>query len=726
MVKDVFYYATVSTQPLNSWAPQYSPIVTLDSIRYTVPVNSSTTEEVVIIGSTVYVSTDVPGTYYKLSDSMTSTVLNDMYYISKQSKPYVDINIKDYTSTIQPSITFTDTYITVDWTPAYGASSYDVYLYSSPSADKRNATLLAVEKSTTTSILLPYTPSPTLFYFASVLAIESVGLQACCLLDDEPRGLETTAFGSPVGQQITMPIYGQPTDSACCASSSSSEKAKAVTILFNTDVNVNTNVYVAGTDGIYKLTDSMLYTILNGTNYIASVSPATVNNIHLSDYSILQSAPTVSLSYTEATTQFIVSWTPLPNATSYVVYLNATSAITGGIERVIYISSGVTTSPLTIARVVSPSSYYYATVKPYSGSQGGLVGRSQYIAESSSQWIVPVSRSSSSSICDSEETQATITVNGSLVTVLEDTILSTMTDSMASSIMNGILYITRLAAQGSNIYLTDYASQAPPPVSLEYAVATTTCIVTWPAIEGASSYTVTLYSNTVASSSTGQVITQIQGTARSPTTIPLILTDGLYYYATLQAFIGSTQTMYPIIGTTDLFTPGGITFSIPLVNACEVNRETIVLDENGVFYATMANGSYTHMSEQMVQSILQTVKYVSDFSTDTGTNIYLNEYSYVTVPKVGLSYSPQNFTIQWNYVPTANSYTVTLYRSTVPSMEGASIIFTQTLAMSVASFASTPEYGYYYVATVLPTFPTLPGMEGVSNYLFQSTTLIRI
>lgn len=715
MVKDVFYYATVSTQPVNSWAPQYSPIVTLDSIRYTVPVNASMTEEVVIIGSTVYVSTDVPGTYYKLTDSMTSTVLNDIYCITKQSTAYVDINVKDYTSTIQPSITFSPAYIKVEWTCAYSASSYDVYLYSSPSADKRNATLLAVQKSTTPFILFPYTPSPTLFYFASVLAIESVGLQSCCLLDDEPRALETTAFGSPVGQQITIPIYNQPTDSACCASTS--EQAKTATILFNT------HLYIAEPDGIYQFTDSMLYTILNGANYIASLSPATVHDIYLSDYSILQSAPTVSLSYTEASTQFIVSWTPLPNATSYVVYLYATNAITGGTPHVINISSGVTTSPLTITRTLSPTSYYYATVKPFSGTLAGVIGTSQFIAESSSQWIVPVSSSSS---CDTHETQGTVTVNGPLVTVLEDTILSTLSDSMASSIMNGILYITSLAAQGSNIYLTDYASQAPPPVSLEYAVATNTCVVTWPPIEGATSYTVTLYSNTTASSSTGQVVAEVQGIARSPTTIPLILTNDLYYYATLQAFIGSTQQMYPIVGTTDLFTPGGVTYSIPLVNGCDVQRETIVVDENGVFYATMANGSYTHMSEEMVQSILQTVNYVSDFSTDSGKNIYLNEYSYVTVPRVALSYSLQNFTIQWNYVPTATSYTVTLYKSTVPSMVGASIIFTQTLAMSVTSFASTPEYGYYYVASVLPTFPNLQGMEGVSNYLFQSTTLIRI
>jgi hypothetical protein len=199
------------------------------------------------------------------------------------------------------------------------------------------------------------------------------------------------------------------------------------------------------------------------------------------------------------------------------------------------------------------------------------------------------------------------------------------------------------------------------------------------------------------------------------------MTDGLYYYATIQTSVEQKQ----FFGVSELLSIRSITYSIPLVsNWCAPLPEVIVVDENGVYYAASTNGAYTRLSQEAVDTIVNSVDYISGFTTDTGQSVPVRDYGILTIPLVSLAYSDsaKEFMVFWKYVPTATSYTVTLYENTEASMNDAIVLFTQTNALSTVTFSHTPVYGNYYFATVV----AIGGVEGVSNLLYQTTTLERI
>jgi len=689
MIDGVFYYATVTSLPLNAWAPQRSDMVTLNSIVYTVPIASpSSTESVVVIGNNVYVSTEVPGNYYKLTDSMKSSVLNGVYYITEEVGSNINIPLQTYTSFVKPAISFVaGPLIQVEW--ATGKEAI-VYLYRAISSTGADATLVAVMKSNRSSVIFPETVVRTAFYYAKVMIIVKGGLDECnCITGEEPLAIETTPIITLVGTQFPVNVYETATASPAPSPSS----------MYTVIEGSNTSVFISAEDGVYQLTDSMVYTLLNGIAYISRAAPATVNNIYLSDYSILQSPPAVTLEYARATNKCIISWLRVPNSTSYILrlYSNTTPSTSSGT----IVTTVTATSPTTLPLVLS-GLYYYATVMPYTGSIQGLLGTSQLLSSATVQITLPV-------VTGSSTTYDLVTVNGNQITGGNG---FTLTDAMASTLANSILYISGQAAAGSNIYIDNYASQTPPPIQFFYSSATQTCIVEWDIIETVSSYTLTLYSNTIPSIVGGTVL-YTSAAATSPTTIPLVLAQGLYYYVTLQ------PAGYTFLSISQIITYKGITYSVPLTTSSSLTQETIVVDEKGVFWGTAAGtGIYTKLQSNILQTILQNISYISGFTTDSAEDIALKRYLYATVPTVTLSYSTSanEWIIGWKYIPTATSYTVQLYRNTNASTTGGTLLFTQTGAISVTtiSYASVTS-GMYYYAAVLPVFPSLPGVAGISN-----------
>ena len=740
VVKGLYYYATVTALPVNSWAPQVSTIVTLDSILYTVPYidpacrdSDQDQETVIVTGQTVYVSTDTPGEYYKLTDDMISTVLQDTNYISAMSTgQLVDIDVHDYTSTLKPSISIRQDIgptplFNVQWSSASPALEISVSLYSTPikSTDTTTATLVRTLNSYASFVVFPDTPNRTLFYFARVLALTPAAIadECGCGSHQEPIVMETTAVISPLGTLYTVSVL-EKTIEHC----SSAIRSTPTTLV----VDVNGHFYLSSSDGIHALTDSMVYTILNEMTYISEISPASVANINLSDYSIADSVPQVNLEYSHTTQECIVSWTYLANTTAYTMILFSTADSTATNGTPVFATLG--TSPTSIPIILTPGLNYYACVLPVSETVQGMLGTSNLLSSTTQQITVPVvgadcgacSSCTGECACSDSEAEESllpcysdVVFNDGTLTVVGDSTLDTL---MASTLINAILYITSLSSPDANIYLADYNLTDPAPTSvfLTYSTTTQTFIANWPIVPNAASYTLTVYSTSTQSTVNGTSMFILQD-ATSPTTIPYTMAEGLYYYATIQTSVEEKQ----FLGVSELISLHSITYSIPLVaNWCAPLPEIIVVDASGVYWSQSTNGVYTRLSQDIVDTIVNSVDYISGFTTDTGQSIPIRDYGILTIPIVSLAYSESanEFMVFWKYVPTATSYTVTLYENTVASMNDATILYTETNSLSTRTFSHTPVYGNYYFATVFPT----GGVEGVSNLLYQTTILERI
>jgi hypothetical protein len=328
-------------------------------------------------------------------------------------------------------------------------------------------------------------------------------------------------------------------------------------------------------------------------------------------------------------------------------------------------------------------------------------------------------------------------------TLLETVTTTTTTATTTTAIANGLFIYATVCANnqiGSSFSITtgtEYVDQ--PPTNVEMIPLTTgqtAMTVTWTAAPIVTTYTVSFYTNSTASTTGGtllQTLTGVTGTTKS-TTLPLVYAT--YYYATVVALTNVGTSTTSVSSSAIQFTPPPSTPAGVTMAAVPANTNTLSLSWSASSFSQSYTVSfYTNPTNStsggtLVQtlSLLNTTSTTSQtltapgfyYATVTGVNTTASSspatssatyYTPACGPVTNAAMSPYTgsgaVTVIWTAAQYAASYTVVFYSNSSNSTSGGSAVQTLATTSTTQTSSVTLTQGNYYYATVTATNPNL-------------------
>jgi len=253
---------------------------------------------------------------------------------------------------------------------------------------------------------------------------------------------------------------------------------------------------------------------------------------------------------TPGESQATISWTAVPNATSYKIYASTTSGVTPSNGTAI---TGAT-SPYTVTGLTDGTTYYFVVTAVNSNNSGGESAASSQVSctpgavptgvvatlgdgQATIAWS-PVTGATSYNIYWSSATGVT-TANGTKITgAVSPYTLSGLTDGTEYYFV--VTAVNSTSESGPSTQVSATPSTASPPAAPTGVTATfgdNQASIAWTAVKGATSYKIYWSTTTGVDSSTGTAIS-------SPTNPYTLtgLTDGTTYYFVVTAVNGNGES----------------------------------------------------------------------------------------------------------------------------------------------------------------------------------------
>ena len=459
------------------------------------------------------------------------------------------------TSLTSVNLTFVvgNTYILATWSQVNLVVSYTASFYSNATNSTINGTLL----QTITNITTPYVVSTSAltantYYYAIITATNTAGSNSI---------ISTTVYTTNLPPVPLMVSISSSFPLLTCTWYASLTATTYNVIFYQntsqTTVGATTFQTFNGVSALTQTTSSSP-TTTNGYYYYATV--VAVNGALLSTpvaqsaIIIVTTAPGAvsNVSFSFVYPNFLVTWSASTQTSTYTIvfYQLSTPANTGGASFQTF--TGVTNTTQTSSTIATLNYYCYAiitSVNPYTGATTSV--SSSYVQATLAPTVTGVSVSLVypnllviwTSIQASSYTVYFYSSGGSL---LETDTPATTSQTSAFTLTDGASYYVTVRA--TNPYTNTSVTTSPQQISLQPTINSVTmsfsgnqATATWTTTSG-TSFTVTFYENSSNSTTGGtqkEIATSVTGTSRATTTT---LTNGLYYYATVQAFNANGQS----------------------------------------------------------------------------------------------------------------------------------------------------------------------------------------
>lgn len=487
------------------------------------------------------------------------------------------------------------------------------------------------------------------------------------------------------------------------------------------------------------------YAILTTTNVNGS---STISSALVTPTLTLLPPTNVSILFSPTTLTCV--WTPVVNASSYILNIYQTPTQTT-INAVLYQNVTSITVPFYVVNSITIDGYYYyATVQAVTTGDSSPVGISPfslstltpsatssaiiYLVGINSMCVWVAAKNATSYIVQFYQNATSTTSGGTLI----ETDTATGINQMSSAILVNGTYIyatvTSVNPYGSSSVVTSATATnavANPPQSSTKVTMTLVglnTVATWTAAVNALSYTVLFYQTTTPVPSGGTLF-ETDVTASLTQTTSTILINGYYYYATVQSSnsygissvaVASNQltriTNPPQQPTNVSIAVSGINLLCTWTAAVNAVTYTVVFYQNNS--NTTSGGSVfetdsTTTTSQPSSNILVNAKYY--YATVTSVNTYGSSSTITTSgtsgqitnpppgPPSSVSISVVGFNLQANWLAGVNalSYTVLFYR-VASSITTSGTLFETDIGQTGTSQTSSTLLlnGYYYYCTV--------------------------
>lgn len=489
----------------------------------------------------------------------------------------------------------------------------------------------------------------------------------------------------------------------------------------------------------YKITTVLPTTHLNVTRPAGTprfVSAIVVNTLPVA-YTVPNAVDSNAISISLTSNLFLVSWPAVGQQGSLRTYYkvdmfrNTVLSTSGG---TLLNSQTVSSSIAALAGTYNLSNYYYAGI--YSSNTKGL---SSVVYSPFDQPPPPPPASLGISItptlasftisASSNATYDTLTLYSNPTnsttggTLIESTTGSNLTPVIAGTFSRSLYYYATATAgnpYGESDPFTSASTQIPPlaPASLGLSMTTSLASYTIAAVSGASTYSVSIYSNSSNATTGGSLVNTVSGAAISQTSSGSY-SAALYYYAVAYAInLGGNSSNVTSSAVSPVpNAPATLTFSMTPTDATfTIASITGATSYNVVLYSNAANstsggtsiGTYTGASTTptITGSYVNSLYYYATVSaTAIGGTSGLTTSSVMGVTPVApatatVSFSSGTVSSSWSSSSQALNYTVSLYYNTTNSTSGATLSSSVTTASTSNNFTSLVS-GYYYYITVV-------------------------
>ncbi len=439
-----------------------------------------------------------------------------------------------------------DGQVTVSWTAATGATSYNIY-YSTSASVTTSSTKVA---SATSGQAVTGLTNGTVYYFAVTSVTSSTESGISSIVNATP----VTSLSAPANVVAT----------AGSAQNTISWNAVTNATSYNLYWSTTAGVTTSSTK-ITAVTSPYAHTSLNGGTayyYKVSAQDAGGEGPLSSEVSATPYAPPpTNVVATGGDGQVTVSWTAAIGATSYNLYYATTSNVTTSSTKITGATSGGATTGLT-----NGTTYYFAVTSMTNGTESALstiVNATPTTSLTAPASVIATAGSAQNTVSWNAVTNAT-SYNLYWSTTAGVTTSSTKISGVSSpytplSLTNGTTYYYKISAvdTGGEGPLSSEVSAMPfaaPPTNLVATATDGQVTLTWTAATGASSYnlyystssTVTTSSTKVAGATSGQVVSS--------------LTDNtLYYFAVTSVTNGTESALSSTVSATPEAVPSAPT-----------------------------------------------------------------------------------------------------------------------------------------------------------------------
>ena len=558
----------------------------------------------------------------------------------------------------------------------------------------------------------------------------------------------------------------------------------SITILISTKAPFETDNGQTGTSQSSStlLLNTYYYyaTVTSFSSYNSTTSPTITTSSTTSAITGINPSPTATALITLSGVNTLISWSAAPNATSYTIllYQTATQTVSGG--SLVETMSGQVSTSQTTSYILRNGTYYYASVTSvniYNNSSAVLTSATTAAVSNAPQPPTNITVTFSGSVLSSSWTAAinatsynvsfyygtTNTTSGGTFVETDNT--SGTTQNLVLASLGGYYYYTTVttvssynSTTSSTITSTNAAqiTVAPSaPTNVAVSMSGYYAVCTWTPAINTTTYTVTFYSNSTATTTLGNSFDQTTLLANNTTTktATTLTPNNTYVYAIVTGVNGYTSTSTTSASTTSLnqfspTNPSNVTVAVSGINivvswtasSFYVTGYTVVLYNNGSTNST-TGGTAIETTPNLTGTSRTTTSTLTNanyyYATVTATNAIplssstitsssaVQAFLYLQNVTLSISSSTGVATLSWTAISGSPTYTYVLYQATGNNYTSGTInAYGTTSSSSLTINTYSAAYYYFTVVATISGSSTLLTTSSIVQSTYSTAPLV--